>query len=55
MTSSYKDSLRLWKARRMKAVKLRKQGLSHAEIGKRLTPPVSKQAVRLMLAKEGVA
>lgn len=45
----YKKQMAEWKKRRAKARLLRKQGMSLAEIGRKLTPPVSRQRVLAIL------
>jgi hypothetical protein len=51
MTTAYERKLAAWKKRRERALALRDQGLSCAEIGRRMKPQVSRQAVAKLLAK----
>lgn len=48
----FHERMKDFEVRRQMAVSLKERGYSLAEIGKRLRPPVSRQRVSQMIAKE---
>lgn len=48
----YEKQQKEWKKRRDKARRLQAQGFTHKEIGQRLTPKVTSQAVSKLLSKK---